>query len=292
MRADVYVQQAWREVGDVTMTEPLDRLLGLGHPGTHPLVEIHPERITVERIPQAEMVGLQGAASKAVWRPAPGRKNSYAVRHDGDTIGLLFLASPVINLGARDEFLGLARERKGYALRRVADLSVCVGLQPLAWHWNVGKLVALLATSSEIAGDWERRYGDPLEWVTTTSLYGKGAQYNRVYRFLGYTKGFGHQHVSEWEYQAMLAWMRDNDVPIPSSAFGAGSNPRMRRIAAYQRASGEKVSLNHGHKRGVYIHKANDGTVAEIAQAWHDRWGRPRYERTRDLTPPYTDGKS
>lgn len=259
---------------------------------THPLTYVDPAQITVDRIPQREMVELQGASSKAVWRPAPGRKNSFAVRHEDVTIGLLFLASPVINLGVRDEYLGLEKEGRGYALRSIADLSVCVGFQPLAWHWNVGKLVAMLATSNEIATEWEGRYGDTLTHVTTTSLYGRGAQYNRVYRFLGYTKGYGHQHVSEAEYQAMLQWMRENRVAIPSSAFGAGSNPRMRRIAAYQRASGAKVSLRHGHKRGVYISDAGLGSVAEIAARWHRRWGLPRYERTKDATPPYVDGKS
>jgi hypothetical protein len=257
---------------------------------THPLVEIDPAAVTVERIPQAMMTALQGASSKAVWRPAPGRKNSFAVKHAGEVIGLLFLASPVINLGVRDEYLGLKKEGRGYALREVADLSVCVGLQPLAWHWNVGKLVAMLATSDHIADEWTDRYGDDLRWITTTSLYGRGAQYNRVYRFLGYTKGYGHQHVTDGQYHAMLDWMRENGVPVPSSKFGAGSNPRMRRIAAYQRARGEKVSLQHGNKRGVYISPARQGSVEDVTRRWFERWGRPRYERTKDQQPPYVNG--
>jgi chemotaxis receptor (MCP) glutamine deamidase CheD len=235
---------------------------------THPLVKVDPALITLERIPQAQLVAMQARASKAVWRPAPGRKNSYAVKHAGRIVGLMFLASPVINLG----------------------MSACVGLQPIAWHWNIGKLVAILATSNEIAADHEARYGDHLDWITTTSLYGRGAQYNRIYKFLGYSKGYGHAHVSEAEYQRMLAYMRDEGIEIPSSAFGAGSNPRMRRIAAYQRATGQKVALKHGDKRGVYIHAAAQGSVRELAAAWHARWGAPRYERTKDQQPPYTDG--
>lgn len=257
---------------------------------THPNIEIDPALITLDRIPQSLLVAYQSKASKAVWRPAPGRKNSYAVHHDGQVIGLLFLASPVINLGVRDQFLGMPKEGRGYVLRTVADLSVCVGFQPLAWHWNIGKLIALLATSDEIADDHTDRYGDQLDWITTTSLYGRGAQYNRIYRFLGYTKGYGHAHVTEDEYQDMLLWMRENKVPVPSAAFGAGSNPRMRRIAAYQRANGRKVNLKHGEKRGVYISPARQGTVADITGRWFERWGRPRYERTLDREPPYTNG--
>lgn len=257
---------------------------------THELVEIDPSRIGLWQVEQRELVRLQAACSKAVWRPAPGRKRSFVVTHADRPIGLMFLASPVINLGARDAYLGLPPEGRGLALRRVADLSVCVGLQPLAWHWNVGKLVAMLATSDEVADGHTERYGDPLEWITTTSLYGRGTQYNRVYRFLGYTKGYGHQHITEAEYQGMLDWMRQSGVPVPSSAFGAGSNPRMRRIRAYQQARGERVNLVHGNLRGVYVSPARQGSVAEIAARWYARWGLPRYERTRDAAPPYLSG--
>lgn len=257
---------------------------------THPLTHIDPEAVTLERLTIDAMVDLQAATSKAVWRPAPGRKTGFGVLHDNRLIGLMFLSSPVINLGVRDEYLELPQEGKGLALRRVADMSVCVGIQPLAWHWNLGKLVATLATSDEVAAAHERAYGDPLEWITTTSLYGRGTQYNRVYKFLGYTKGYGHEHIDDAEYGAMLRWMRRNNVPVPSSRFGAGSNPRMRRIAAYQRARGLTPNLNHGNRRGVYIKQAHQGTVTDLTHGWYERWGRPRWERTADQTPPYTDG--
>lgn len=257
---------------------------------THPLTFIDPERIRIERLSIEAMVDLQARTSKAVWRPAPGRKSGFGVIHEDRLIGLMFLSSPVINLGVRDEFLGLSGDGKGFALRRVADLSVCVGLQPLAWHWNVGKLVAMLAQSDEIAAAHERKHGDPLSWITTTSLYGRGAQYNRVYKFLGYTKGYGHQHISDAEYAEMLRWLKRNNVPIPSSRFGAGSNPRMRRIAAYQRARGESANLMHGNRRGVYIAPAGQGDVQSIAHRWHARWGLPRWQRTADLTAPYFNG--
>jgi len=259
---------------------------------THPLVDIDPAGISLQTIQQRDMVRLQSDASKAVWRPAPGRKNGFGVFYEDRVIGLMFLCSPVINLGVRDAYLDLPKEGKGLALRRVSDMSVCVGLQPLAWHWNVGKLVAMLATSNEVADHHAEKYGDPLEWITTTSLYGRGTQYNRVYKFLGYTKGYGHQHIDDAEYLEMLAWMREHGVPIPSCEFGAGSNPRMRRIAAYQRARGVKVNLEHGLKRGVYVHEARQGPVPKVAARWFERWGLPRYLRTAEETPPYVDGKS
>lgn len=167
---------------------------------------------------------------------------------------------------------------------------MCVGAQPISWHWNVGKLLALIAPT---LGDvWTARYGDPLLGVTTTSVWGRSSQYNRIYRNLGFTKGYGHEQVTDEVYAEMITWMRKHDVEIPSTRFGAGSNGRMRRIAAYRAASGDRsISMKHGHLRGVYYHPAVPPEQRPaVIRGWFDRWGRPRYERTRDQIPPYTTG--
>jgi hypothetical protein len=230
--------------------------------------------------------------SKAVWRPSPGRKLAFLIHANVGLIGLVFLSSPIINLKARDEYLNLPKDpsERGRALRSYCDMSGCVATQPFGWHWNGGKLIALLATT--LGDAWTERYGDELKGVCTTSLWGRGSQYNRIYKFLGYTKGYGHQHISDDEYAKMLEWMRDNDVPIPSSRFGEGSNPRMRRIAAYRKASGDKsITLMHGEKRGIYYRDATSSSDREsIIAHWYERWGLPRYERTMHDDPPYTDG--
>jgi hypothetical protein len=249
-------------------------------------------RITVRKVTAGELAKLQPQMSKAVWRPAPGRKLGFLIEYDNLILGLAFLASPVINMSDRDSALGLPKDpsERGKALRNYADLSVCVANQPFGWHWNGGKLVALLATTF---GDfWKEQYGDDLIGITTTSLYGKGSQYNRVYKFLGYTKGFGHEHISDSEYLEMMNWLRANNFEVPSSKFGSGSNPRMRRISAYRKASGDKSrTLVHGKKRGIYYHVANDPAKRdEVIKFWFERWGKPRFERTKNEVPPYYDG--
>ena len=254
--------------------------------------ELDPRKITVRKVTAGELAKLQPQMSKAVWRPAPGRKLGFLIEYDDLILGLAFLASPVINMSDRDAGLGLPKDpsARGKALRNYADLSVCVANQPFGWHWNGGKLIALLAATF---GDfWQQQYGDELIGVTTTSLYGKGSQYNRIYRFLGYTKGFGHEHISDEEYLKMMSWLRDNNHEVPSSKFGAGSNPRMRRISAYRKLSGDKTrNLKHGKKRGIYYHSAVDPTKRqEVIQFWYDRWGKPRFDRTKDQAPPYVDG--
>jgi len=259
-----------------------------------PCFDLEPDLITVRQVPTSIIASLQPKMSKAIWRPAPGRKLGFLIEHQEHLLGIAFLASPVINMKARDEYLNLSKNpsEKGASLRCFADLSVCVSAQPFGWHWNGGKLIALMATTF---GDfWHERYGDQLKGICTTSLWGRGTQYNRVYKFLGYTQGFGHEHINDDEYQKMLQWMKDHEIPIPSCRFGAGSNPRMRRIAAYRKASGDKtVHLRHGNKRGIYYHPAQTSlNRADVVRFWYERWGKPRYLRTRNETPPYTDGLS
>lgn len=257
-----------------------------------PAIKLNPATIRVERISIGQVVSFQRVMSKAVWRPAPGRKLAFLVKSQTNMLGLIVLVSPVINLAARDQHLDLPKDAsdKGKALRKYADMSVCVAAQPFGWHWNGGKLIASIATT--LGDHWHDQYGDTLRGITTTSLWGKGSQYNRLYKFLGYTKGFGHEHISDDDYAAMISWMRRNNVPIPSCRFGDGSNARMRRIAAYRKASGDKtVTLVHGNKRGIYYHEAVPPTKrSDVIDAWYSRWGLPRYERTRDQQPPYRNG--
>jgi len=255
---------------------------------------LDPAKIKVTQISAGKMIELQKNMSKAIWKPAPGRKLAFVVTHEDYLLGLIFLASPVINMGARDTALGLSSDKsiKGKELRNVADISVCVSSQPFGWRWNGGKLMALIATT---LGDyWKERYGDDLNHLCTTSLWGRGTQYNRVYKFVGYTKGFGTEHIPEEEYKRMISWMRNNNVEVPSCKFGEGSNPKMRRISAYRRASGDKtIHLSHKKIRGIYVHEAIDPSKrAEIIQHWYDRWGYPRFQKKQNEEPPYKDGLS
>ena len=256
------------------------------------ITQLDTKKIRVEQFTSGEIQKIQPKISKAIWRPAPGRKLGFLVFYGNDLLGAAFLASPVINLGARDSALNLPKNSsdKGKELRHYADLSVCVATQPFGWYWNGGKLIALIATT---LGDfWFERYGDELKGIVTTSLWGKGSQYNRVYKFLGYTKGYGHEHITDEEYKKMMTWLKENDYAVPSSSFGAGSNPRMRRIMAYKKASGIKtINLVHGNKRGVYYHVANKPEDRQkVIDFWYERWGKPRFDRTKDLQPPYLSG--
>ena len=294
---------------------------------TTPLMEIHPADIRVLSVGSGVLAHYQKQMSKAIWRPAFGRKMGFLVMQDEHLLGLLFLASPVIRLSVRDAYLGITKDY-GTAMRDYMDVSVCVAAQPVGWHWNLGKLMALLAPT---LGDYVlSRYPGAFKGVTTTSLWGKDklCQYSRTYKYLGGTKGTGHAHISEDKFQEMMAYLRsrcphctpgcenplvptatktqyEDDIigcewcVIPGSKWrkgcGDGSNPRMRKISKYLIVTGtdkKVLSLVHGQVRGVYYHPAVPPEQRQaVIQAWYERWGLPRYERTKLLTPPYQNGQ-
>lgn len=284
-----------------------------------PLINIDPAKIKVLTTSSAVMKHYQKKMSKAVWRPAAGRKLGFLVVHDEHLLGLIFLASPVIQMSVRDAHLFPNKPegfKQGIALREYMDMSICVAAQPIGWHWNLGKLMALIAPT--LGDKVQARYSDDeFKGITTTSLWGRGTQYNRIYKFLGYTKGHGHEHISDEAYSNMVVYLRSRcphctpgckdplplipsksgrpDCAVPSCRFDEGAtNPRMMRIAAYRKALGEQgknITLKHGHLRGVYYHAAISVNERQsVINNWYERWGKPRYERTRLQQPPYQNG--
>ncbi len=265
-----------------------ERLFALP-PVSSPLVELYPEQIRVEPVSVRRIVHLQREMSRVTWRPSPGRNVGFTVMHGATLIGIGFLSSPVFALRARDEYLGLppGAAARGAALRHYADLSVCVGAQPLAWHWNAGKLIAQLATT--LGDHWLDAYGDELRGLTTTSVYGKGSQYNRLWKFIGYTKGYGNCHIPDHVYERMVGWMDAHGV---ARLDRTQSSVRMRNVGRFRRAVANTMLGDfHGQLRAIYFAPAvAPDSRLEVALAWWERWGRPRYERTKDRVPPYQTG--
>jgi hypothetical protein len=249
-----------------------------------------PEDVAVERATLGQIRTYQGRMGKGsgVWKPSPGRQLPMVVKIRGQMVGLLLLSSTVLNLKARDAYLDLPKDpsEKGTALRSYMDLAVAIGAQPIAWHWNIGKLIALLAPT--LTDEYFAKFGDQLLGVTTTSLWGKSSQYNRVYEHLGYTGGHGYMHIPVAERARMKQWLADNH---PEVLITMKPGP-MYMVDMYCRKSGDLTwTTLHGRKRGIYYHEAvPTASRAAVIDAWWWRWGYPRYLRTKDQQPPYQDG--
>jgi hypothetical protein len=254
---------------------------------SEPCFEIDPAAIHLVPVKDGEMIRLQKDMSKATWRVCPGRRLPFRVMHGDKLIGLLNLSSPGMNLGPRDRFLKLDNDYtiRGKQLRNYMDLSVCVGVQPLAWFWNLGKLMALVATCKEIADLFQAKYGDRLIGIQTFSLFGRSCQYNRVYRFLGFTKGNGNEHIPEEKYKEIRAWLKERRL-LPER------RGRMWAVKEWNKhqARENKVPLTHGKIRGIYYLECTGRPLAQIAESWYGRWGLPRYLAHKNENPPYLTG--
>ena len=178
---------------------------------TTPLMVIRPDAIQVIPCGASVMKHYQAQMSRAIWRPAFGRKLGFLVTHNEALLGLIFLATPVARLTARDRFLfpnAPKNFKYGEALRSYMDMSVCVAAQPIGWHCNIGKLLAMIAPT---LGDFvEAAYGDIFKGITTTSINGgnKATQYTRIYKYLGKTEGFGHENVDDATFKKMVTFLR------------------------------------------------------------------------------------
>lgn len=251
--------------------------------------EILPEEIQMEEISLRDLVYLRKMCSKFVGGACPWRAMSYIFIHKGDIVGLLGLSSPMKNLKPRDEFLCLPRtaKEKGVALKGYLEMRVCVGIQPLSWYWNLGKMVALVAPT--LGPQYKLKYGDDLKGIITMSLWGRPSQYDRAYKFLGYTAGRGTRHVSQREYWEMVKFLESRGIKYYKSKHG-----RLNTLRAFSLAVGDK-SVNgitfHGQRRGVYFHPAVEYSPQEAINGWHLRWGLPRWKKVSEKTPPYKDNQ-
>jgi hypothetical protein len=146
----------------------------------------------------------------------------------------------------------------------IADITVCGAVQP----YNAilgGKLVAMLAASAEVIGEYRRRYRDAeseiassvagrsivrapnLVLLGTTSLYGVGSsQYNRIkvpaehiggasgdsvsFEELGRSEAFGTSHYSEETVAALVKLVQQADEHRVNSVFGEGASPKLRKV--------------------------------------------------------------
>lgn len=271
-----------------------DALFEWDEPYVLPPFDFAPDDVEVRGSTVGDIRTLQGRMGKGrnVWKPSPGRHVPFTIHIKDRLAAIGLLSSCVLSLRARDQFLALPTDssERGKELRHYMDLAVAIGAQPIAWHWNIGKLVALVAPTM---GDvFRTQYGDDLKGVTTTSLWGKSSQYNRIYQFLGYTSGHGVIHVPQSERDRMREWCKVNAAEEYRALESRRRSNAMNVVQLYARMSGDGTwQTFHGQRRGIYYHPVVPASSrTDVIRAWYDRWGLPRWQRTYKLQAPYLDG--
>jgi hypothetical protein len=212
-------------------------------------------------------------------------------------LGIIELSSDFYSLANREEHIGWNNIVKKNNLKYILCISTCVGLQPIAHNLNIGKLLSVLVFSKEIEEYFYNKFGYYYVAVSTTSLYGKSIQYDRLkeLKFIGYTKGYGTSQIPEYIYEQMIIFFKKYYINEYKKLSGSG---KLRKIVFISRLFGYNNNLVfHGNKRGIYFGYINEQskkylmgeisefnvnnlrTVDEIINWWKNRWAVNRWTK-------------
>lgn len=208
-----------------------------------------------------------------------GRRYRYLVtdKSNDKLIGIFGLTDPVIGLKIRDDWIGWCKGQKEKMLWHVMDLFAFGAVRPYNTLLG-GKLIASLATSSEVQKEFKKRYShgrtrisrrnykskrEGLALITTTGAFGESSILDRLkgegerqpWEFVGFTKGWGTFHLNNGIASRVVDYLKETRNPIMyKNRFGDGPNWKIRVIREGLKEFGidyEKYG-KHGIKRGFY----------------------------------------
>ncbi len=170
-------------------------------------------------------------------------------------LGIVSIGSDIFNLGKRDEKYGWTKETttefRSNRLKYVINITCCVGLQPVSYNYNIGKLLASMCFSKEVQTEYFNRYGNYIASIITLSLYGKSIQYDRLkyLKYIGQTKGQGFclpNSIYRRGYKYLLSTGCWNQMKKRQDKM------RISKIL-YNKLGLSSKFIIHGKKRGIYL---------------------------------------
>jgi uncharacterized protein DUF4338 len=282
---------------------------------------IHPRLVLVEHEAQARLFRYASLQWSIPVSAGYGRRLRFLVEdaHNGKLIGLLGLGDPVFALTDRDNWIGWSSTRRERRLRCVMDAFVLGAVMPYSMLLG-GKLVALLATSSEVQDAFWRRYRGStslisgrqqrhrLAMVTTTSAFGRSSLYNRlrldgkdIWTRVGATRGHGEFLFTGRLYDRLYEFVSKHALPTARAAgWGEDIYWRNRREVIRKALGllGLPYRLHiHGLARDIYVAPLGPNarewlagidktleltrlSVDELSAQAMSRWVLPRAART------------
>jgi hypothetical protein len=213
-------------------------------------------------------------------------------------IGIISLSSDLYALKERDELIGWSKEVKHRKLNHIMNITCCVGLRPNSYNLNIGKLLAMIPFCEEFQEYHKRKYGHYLAGILTTSIYGKSIQYSQLkeLKFIGYTKGFGSQHISKELYQKGIQLLKNINYDMSKLQ---GSSPKIRRLRTIcEILDIPQDLLKHNLKRGIYFgFTSPDGkdylnekildfnpsfkSLNDVVKQWKEKYAIKRYNHLK-----------
>ena len=286
--------------------------------------EVNPKRISprlVEVLPDSweELLFRYAALHWSIPISAGyGRRIRFLVvdDHNDKLIGIIGLGDPVFSLRARDEWVGWASTQRKSRLRHVVDAYVLGAVPPYS-YLLCGKLVAMLATSTEVRTAFENKYSSStsliaattgasaVALVTTTSALGRSAVYNRIrfhereiYSAVGYTSGSGEFHFSNGLYEEIRRFAESHCTPTAKhTQWGSGFRSKREVVRKVLSELGLPMAYHyHGVQRQVFVAPLGSNTqsflqgdtneldyyeqdATALSDHFAERWLIPRSER-------------
>lgn len=247
-----------------------------------------------------------------------GRRLRFIIFDESNSkvMGLIGAGDPVFALKPRDQWIGWNSEDRKLRCDKVMDLFALGAIPPYS-HLLCGKLIAMLATSTEFRRAFKKKYNGHttlikkkvidgnLALLTTTSALGRSSVYNRVkfkqrklLHSVGYTQGSGDFQFLNGLYDEMTAFAGEHFAPSAKhESWGSGFRNRrevVRKCLDYVNLSPDL--LYHGVNREVFViplarntksflsGKSNKlrfygQSASDLFEFFRERWLIPRADR-------------
>jgi hypothetical protein len=216
-------------------------------------------------------------------------------------IGIIAIGSDIYYCGDRDTAIGWSNEQLKENIGNIANIWGCVGLQPISYNYNIGKLLTSLCFTREVLEYYKDKYGVKLAGLTTFGAFGKAIQYERLpyIKLVGFTKGYNINRIPDDLYaKACKLYCKVFNV---SNVCNRGG--RLDTLLCLFRWFGIPATMlkENGIKRGVYFGfttpNAKDfltgkintfelpddlPTVNSISSWWKNRWAKQRVQTLKD----------
>ncbi|HOU76427.1 MAG TPA: DUF4338 domain-containing protein [Candidatus Dojkabacteria bacterium] len=231
---------------------------------------------------------LRMFVSTLYWSQNPGRNLRYLLQINGKYCGMFSLASDVIAMSERDNYIGWDKSVKIEGPKRLNNTCIAssiVPTQPIGFMATGGKLMCLLLHSHFFQKAWKEKYGDVLVGMTTTSLYGINSQYNgmpKYWKTLGVTKGSIILSPLEKTYSEIREYClkrakidkdfgKKYDDALNAKNDTCATGPKQNVLNLYYKESGFKAlmsqhkiqtrDLQSGFEKGIYFARYYDNTI-------------------------------
>lgn len=189
------------------------------------------------------------ATSSIATSKNPGRNVRFLVKDtvSNKYIGILALGSDIYKYTARDTYIGWNAD-DDQRRNTIYNIWCCVGLQPLAFNYNIGKLLCSLCFSKEVLHILESMYGSKVSTITTFGINGKSIQYEKLksIKLIGFTKGYGTCHLSDELLEEATSILQADGISIKGKKFS-----KWKRV--FKLLDIPTDLLQHNKRRGVYL---------------------------------------